>query len=45
MDKYLQEAPDNETGKGGDYPLVDAPLLDYLVTETEGPTRWKYPKL
>ena len=28
-----------------DYLPVDAPLLDYLVTETEGPTGWKYPKL
>ena len=28
-----------------DYLPVEAPLLDYLVTDTEGPTGWKYPKL
>ena len=24
---------------------MNAPILDYLVTETERPTGWKYPKL
>ena len=28
-----------------DYLPVDASLLDYLATDTEGPTGWKYPKL
>ena len=32
-------------GKVEDYLPIDTPLLDYLVTETEGPTGWKYPKL
>ena len=50
MDKYLQEAPESDLvitklGKVKDYLLVNAPLLNYLVTDTEGPTGWKYPKL
>ena len=50
MEKYLWEAPESKLvitklGKMQDYLPVDAPLLDYLVTETEGPTGWKYPKL
>ena len=50
MEKYLWEASESELvimklGKVEDYLPVDAPLLDYLVTETEGPTGWKYPKL
>ena len=32
-------------GKVEDYLPVDAPLLDYLVMKTEGPTGWKYPDL
>ena len=32
-------------GKVKDYLPDNAPLLDYLVTDTEGPPRWKYPKL
>ena len=32
-------------GKVNIYLPIDAPLLDYSVTETEGPTGWKYPKL
>ena len=48
MDKYLQEALESDLvitklGKVKDYLPVDAPLLDYLVTDTEGPTGWKYP--
>ena len=50
MEKYLWEASESELvimklGKVEDYLPVDAPLLDYLVTETEGPTGWKYSKL
>ena len=38
MDKYLQEAPESDLvikklGKVKDYLPVDAPFLDYLVTE------------
>ena len=28
-----------------DYLPVQAPLLDYLTVDTEGPMGWKYPKL
>ena len=28
-----------------DYLPVEAPFLDFLTVETEGPTGWKYPKL
>ena len=50
MDKYLREAPESNIvitnlGKVEDYLPVDAPLLNYLVTDTEGPTGWKYPNL
>ena len=50
MDKYLQETLESDLviiklGKVKDYLPVDAPLLDYLVTDTDGPTGWKYPKL
>ena len=50
MDKYIREAPESDLGitklgKVKDYLPVDAPLLDYLVTDTDGPTGWKYPKL
>ena len=49
MEKFLQEAPESDLviaklGKVKDYLPVDAPLLDYLVNDTEGPTGWKYPK-
>ena len=49
MDKYLQEALEldlviTKLGEVKDYLPVNAPLLDYLVTDTEGPTGWKYPK-
>ena len=49
-DKYLQEALESylvitKLGKVKDYLPVVALLLDYLVTDTEGPTGWKYPKL
>ena len=47
MDKYHREAPESDLvitklGKVKDYLPVDAPLLDYLVTDTERPTGWKY---
>ena len=50
MDKYYQEALESDLvirklGDMKDYLPVEAPLLDYLVTDTEGPTGWKYPKL
>ena len=50
MDKYLLEAPKSDLvktklGKVEDYLPVDAPLLDYLITEIEGQTGWKFPKL
>ena len=50
MDKYLRETPELDLvimklGEVKDYLLVDAPLIDNLVTETEGPTGWKYLKL
>ena len=50
MDKYLREAPESDLvitklGKVKDYLPVNASLLNYLVTDTEGPTGWKYPKL
>ena len=50
MDKYGQEAPEFELvmtklGNVKDHLSVEPPLLDYLVTETEGLTEWKYPKL
>ena len=32
-------------GSVKEYLPVDAPFLDYLTTDTEGPTGWKYPKL
>ena len=32
-------------GNVKEYLHVDTPLPDYLVTETEGPTGWKYIKL
>ena len=50
IDKYGQEAPEFELvmtklGNVKDHLSVEPPLLDYLVTETEGLTEWKYPKL
>ena len=50
MDRYLWEALESDLvisklGKVEDYLPVDAPLLNYLVTDTEGPTGWKYPNL
>ena len=50
MDTYLRRAPESslvitKLGSVKDYLPVDAPLLDYLTTDTEGPTGWKYPKL
>ena len=50
MDKFLREAPESELvikklGNVKDYLPLEALLLDYLVTEAEGPTGWKYPKL
>ena len=50
MDTYLKGALELELvitklGLIKDYLPVDAHLLDYLTTDTEGPTGWKYPKL
>ena len=50
INKYLREAPESDLvitklGKIEDYLPVYAPLLDYLVTDTEGPTGWKYSNL
>ena len=50
MDTYLWNAPESDLvitklGTVKDYLPVNAPLLDYLATDTEGPTGWKYPKL
>ena len=50
MDTYLKDAPESELvitklGSIDDYLPVEAPLLDYLATNTEGSTGWKYPKL
>ena len=50
MDKYLREAPESDfvitkLGKAEGYLPVDAPLLDYLVTDVEGSTGWTYSKL
>ena len=50
MDTYLKRVPESELfmtklGSEKDYLPVQAPLLDYLTVETEGPTGWKYPKL
>ena len=50
MDKYLRKAPESELvitklGDVKDHLPVEALLLYYLVTDTEGPTGWKYPKL
>ena len=49
-DTYLREAPKSDLvitklGEVKDYLTVDAQLLDYLITDTEGPTVWKYPRL
>ena len=45
MDKYLQMAPKSDLvitklGKVKDYLPIDALLLDYYVTDTEGLTGW-----
>ena len=50
IDKSLREAPESDLeipklGKVEDYLPVDTSLLDYLVTDTERPTGWKYPNL
>ena len=50
MNTYLRRAPESELmitklGSVKDYLPVDPPLLDYLTTNTEGPTGWKYTKL
>ena len=46
MDKYLREAPKSDLvitklGKVKDYLFGDSSMLNYLVTDTEGPTGWK----
>ena len=43
MDTYLKDAPESELvitmlGSVKDYLPVEAPLLDYLATDIEGPT-------
>ena len=50
MDTYLIGAPESELvmtkqGPVKDYLPVEAPLLDFLTVDKEGPTGWKYPKL
>ena len=50
MDTYLIDALGSELvitklGSVKDYLPVEAPLLDFLATDIEGPTGWKYPKL
>ena len=50
MDTYLKRAPESELvmtklGPEKGYLPVQAPLLDYLTVDTEGPMGWKYPKL
>ena len=50
MDKYLREAPESDLGimklgNVNNYLPVNAPLLDFLTTDTDGPTGWKYPTL
>ena len=50
MDTYLIGAPESELvmtklGPVKDSLPVEAPLLDILTVDTEGPSGWKYPKL
>ena len=50
MDKCLRRALESnlvitKLGPVKEYLPVNAPLLNYLTTDTEGPTGWKYPKL
>ena len=50
MNTYLLIAPESELvmtklGPVKNYLPVEALLLDYLTVETEGLTRWKYPRL
>ena len=50
MDTYLLNAPELELVMTKlrpvkDYLPVEAPLLDFLTVETEGPKGWKYPWL
>ena len=50
MDGYLRGAPESELvmtnlGPDTDYLPAEAPLLDFLTVDTEGPTGSKYPRL
>ena len=50
MGAYLRVALESELvmtnlGPDTDYLLVEAPLLDFLTVDTEGPTGWKYPRM
>ena len=50
MKIYLLESPKSELvitkiGNMQDYLPLDAPLLNYLATESEGSAEWKFPRL